>query len=101
MHLWLALRAFFATLVNGQTAARVRAVKSDISKVSRMSDIAELADAAGDVTLAPEARLLAERKCEAAFALATDERRKVRGVECLESTLGGAQPSNFVRMGGL
>jgi len=34
-----------------------------------------LAEAAADARVAPEARLLAERKCVAAFELSADERR--------------------------
>ncbi len=58
-----------------QTPARLKVVKRDISRVAEMADAAELAEAAADVTLAPEARLLAKRKCLAAFELCADERR--------------------------
>lgn len=60
-----------------QSPERLDVVRQDIDAVHEMSDVMELFDAAGDAGRAPEARLLAAAKLEAALNLAA-ERREVR-----------------------
>jgi hypothetical protein len=61
----------------GQPAKRTAQVKREIDKVTRITDLEELLEIAGDCSWAPEARLLAEARCLAGLELKT-ERREAR-----------------------
>jgi len=61
----------------GQGAKRVAAVKRELDKISKISDLAELFEIAGDCSWSPEARLFAGARCIAGLELAT-ERREAR-----------------------
>jgi hypothetical protein len=58
----------------GQSAKRVRLVKQEIDRVSRLSDPERLFEIAGDCGWSPEARLLAGARCIAGLQLATERR---------------------------
>jgi len=57
-----------------QPPARVKVVKRDIDRVLKLADPEQLARIAADVSVAPEARLLAAARVEAAFDQATEDR---------------------------
>jgi hypothetical protein len=61
----------------GQPAKRVALVKQEIDKVSKISDLMQLFEIAGDASWSPESRLLAGARCVAGLQLAT-ERREAR-----------------------
>ena len=61
----------------GQPARRIALVKKEIDKVSRITDLEELYEIAGDCSWSPESRLFAEARCIAGLQLAT-ERRQAR-----------------------
>jgi len=58
----------------GQPAKRVRLVKQEIDKVSKISDPERLFEVAGDCAWSPEARLLAGARCIAGLELMTERR---------------------------
>jgi hypothetical protein len=58
----------------GQDARRVALVKREIDKISKISDLAELFEIAGDCSWSPEARLFAGARCIAGLELATERR---------------------------
>ena len=59
----------------GQPAKRVALVRKEIDKVSRITDLAELYEIAGDCSWSPESRLFAEARCIAGIQLATERRQ--------------------------
>lgn len=59
-----------------QDLQRIAQVKADIDTVHGLDDWQQLEKVCADVTIAPEARLLAAAKCEAIFQIAVDERRE-------------------------
>lgn len=59
----------------GQSETRLQVVRGDIDKVIATGDVTILAQMAANVALAPEARLLAAAKCQAAFSMAVSDRR--------------------------
>ena len=62
---------------DAQPAERINAiVKPAIDHAMALTDLDALADFAGDITRAPEARLLAAAKCDAIFRIAVEERRE-------------------------
>ena len=61
----------------GQPSKRVALVKREIDKVSRITDLEELYEIAGDCSWSPESRLFAEARCIAGLQMAT-ERRQAR-----------------------
>jgi hypothetical protein len=58
----------------GQGAKRVALVKREIDRVSKISDLMDLSDIAGDCAFSPEARLFAGARCIAGLELATERR---------------------------
>jgi hypothetical protein len=74
-----------------QTPGRIKVVKAAIDRVSRMSDILELADFAADCSMPPEARLFAANKLEAEYELAAEERRNrpVIDLDRVRATVAG------------
>jgi hypothetical protein len=58
----------------GQGTKRVRLVKGEIDRVSKISDLMRLFEIAGDCTWSPEARLLAGARCIAGLELMTERR---------------------------
>jgi len=61
----------------GQSAKRVALIRREIDKVTKISDLTQLYEIAGDCSWSPEARLFAEARCIAGLQLAT-ERRQAR-----------------------
>jgi hypothetical protein len=59
----------------GQPARRVALVKKEIDKVTRVSDLEQLYEIAGDCSWSPEARLFAEARCIAGLQIATERRQ--------------------------
>jgi hypothetical protein len=75
-----------------QGPARIAVVKAEIDVVLEMSDLSALADYAGDIRRAPEARMLAGRKALAILSGSVDQRQKrPRGmsVEYLRACVAG------------
>jgi hypothetical protein len=58
-----------------QGPARVKIVKAAIDRVTRMSDILQLAAFAADSQQPPEARTFAAKKVEVEYEMAAEERR--------------------------
>jgi hypothetical protein len=63
-----------------QSFERIGLVKREIDRVHRMNGADELADYAGDVRRAPEARMLAAARAEALWEIAAEERRLRPGI---------------------
>jgi hypothetical protein len=61
----------------GQSAKRVALVRKEIDRVSKIGDLEQLFEIAGDCAWSPEARLFAGARCVAGLQLAT-ERRQAR-----------------------
>ena len=61
----------------GQSAKRVALVRKEIDRVSKIGDLEQLFEIAGDCAWPPEARLFAGARCLAGLQLAT-ERRQAR-----------------------
>jgi len=61
-------------LHGGQSAKRVRLVKGEIDKISKISDLEELFEIAGDCSWSPEGRLFAAARCIAGLELCTERR---------------------------
>jgi hypothetical protein len=59
----------------GQPAKRVALVKREIDKVSKISDLMQLYEIAGDCSWSPESRLFAGARCLAGLQLATERRQ--------------------------
>jgi hypothetical protein len=58
----------------GQGAKRVRLVKGEIDRVSKISDLMRLFAITGDCAWSPESRLFAAARCIAGLELATERR---------------------------
>jgi hypothetical protein len=82
-----------------QPAERIeRVVKPEIDTVLALTDLYELFDVAGDVTMSPEARLLSAAMLEARWTLASDERRqRPEGIDLdvLRATVAGLDSINW------
>jgi hypothetical protein len=59
----------------GQSARRVALVKREIDKLSKISDLMQLYEIAGDCSWSPEARLFAGARCVAGLQMATERRQ--------------------------
>jgi hypothetical protein len=59
----------------GQPAKRVRLVKSELDKVTEISDLVRLFEISGDCAWSPEARLCSAVRCLAGLELATERRQ--------------------------
>jgi hypothetical protein len=58
----------------GQPAQRVAVVKKEIDRVSKIGDLEQLLEIAGDCAWAPEARIYAGARCLAGLLRATERR---------------------------
>jgi hypothetical protein len=59
----------------GQSARRVALVKKEIDQVSKIGDLEQLFEFAGDCAWSPEARLFSAARCIAGLQLATERRQ--------------------------
>jgi hypothetical protein len=59
----------------GQCAKRIRLVRKEIDRVSKIGDLERLYEITRDCEWSPEARLLAEARCIAGLQMATERRQ--------------------------
>jgi len=75
----------------GQPAKRVRRIKEEIDKITKISDLTRLFEIAGDCSWAPESRIYAGARVIAGLELATERREAKPDIdrEDIEARIAG------------